>query len=39
MPIINKKNENDMDNEQLDPVCGMTVTADAKLHLIHKGIT
>ena len=28
-----------MINEQHDPVCGMLVAADTKLHLIHKGTT
>ena len=39
MSVSNKNNENDKVTELHDPVCGMIVTAEAKLHLIHNGIT
>jgi len=39
MPISNTNNENDKLTEMHDPVCGMVVNAENKLHLIHKGST
>ncbi len=39
MSSINEKKENDMTKEQHDPVCGMTVTDDTKLHTTHKDTT
>lgn len=39
MHVTTIKNEKEMATDSIDPVCGMRVAADAKLHLIHKGNT